>query len=155
MANWTNITVELPAANDDGTRILASPWLVALKTIEDCDHLRIEAYGEWELLPGQDLHSGPDGRGDIPFAGDALILPTCPAGALIGRIGGSSASSDKISEGTEAKDGAPPIVFAIGSTCMIPLKELPHGPLFVGVNIRPRPIKIARLELKIFGTTLG
>ena len=154
MANWTEIRTDLAPPGDDGKRQLAAPWLLALRGIEDCDHLRLEAEGEWELVPGLGISCGPDGRGDIPLAAEALLLPSCAPGALIGKIGGSSAAVDKIAEGADPKAGAP-LVFAIGKTCMVPFKDLLRGPLFIGVNIRPRPLTIARLDLKIFGATLG
>ena len=152
MANWTRIEADFPPPGDDGTRTLDAPWMIALKAIEDCDHLRIEADGEWKLLPNLDLTCGPDGRSDIPISNDALFVPSCPPGALIGRIGGSSA--DRTIDNAEAKVGAP-IVIAIGKVCMVPLKDLPHGPVFIGINIRPRPITILRINLEIFGATIG
>jgi len=154
MANWTQITLDLKVPEDNGVKSIASPWLLALAVIDDCDHLRIEADGEWQLLPGLDVKCGPDGRGDIPIADTGLILPACPPGALIGKIGGSSAAIEQRPDDADAA-AVLPALFAIGKTCMVPLEKMPHGPLFIGINIALRPLTIDRIELKIFGATIG
>ena len=134
MADWIDTEAKLAATSFD------APWLMALDCFEGYTHLRITAGGKWEMLPGLSIQCGPDGRSDIPIASDALLLPSCRPGALIGKIGGSSASLDRPAAPGADPVAGEPAVFAIGSACIVALKDLPLGPLFVGINIEARPL---------------
>ena len=52
-----------------------------------------------------------------------------PIGALIGRIGGSSAD--------QAVDAVRMLLFAVGRVCVLPTPDTTKGALFLGVNDKP------------------
>ena len=183
MAGWKpfKFNLEFPKAGGDS---LESPWIFVIDTFdkvdpddEAFDHLLIKASGEWAMLPGLDATCGPDGRADVPLASGSRLLSSCQPGALIGKIGGSSASLDEPAsamkpvggaegaegaEGTQAGEGGggadeatgQPGLFAIGKACMVPLLNLPRGPLFIGINISLRPLRVLSLKLEISGAKL-
>ncbi|WP_428671111.1 hypothetical protein [Reyranella sp.] len=67
-----------------------------------------------------------------PATGTTLV-PSAPRGALIARIGGSTAD-----QGPDPSETAPArIVFAIGRKCVFTVPEKPTGSLFLGVNDDP------------------
>jgi hypothetical protein len=70
---------------------IAVPWLKLVDTIRGATHLMITATGSWTVLPGLLAACGPDGLAGLMLPADRIILPDAPPGALIGRIGGSSA----------------------------------------------------------------
>jgi len=76
---------------------LVVPWLKAIECPTDATHLRIEATGEWQLMPGVLAKCDPDGLVGLRVTSDQLLMPDVPAGALIGKFGGSSASATPIS----------------------------------------------------------
>jgi hypothetical protein len=96
-------------------------WLRVLDTVPAKLLLRFEATGSWTCLGHGLSVSGPDGLATLRLHVDCLLVPTAPPGALIGKIGGSSAGRD---------DGK---AFAIGSFCVYPALEKP-APLFIAVN---------------------
>jgi hypothetical protein len=63
------------------------------------------------------------------------ILSSAPRGALIGRIGGSTAdqSADTPAAGTNPSR----VIFAVGRFCVIAVPTAPLGALFLGVNDLP------------------
>jgi hypothetical protein len=96
-------------------------WLRVLDTVPAKMLLRFEATGSWQCLGHGISTCGPDGLAMLRLHGDCLLLPTAPAGALIGKLGGGSVGRD---------DGK---TFAIGSFCVHPPLEKP-APLFIAVN---------------------
>jgi hypothetical protein len=100
--------------------------------------LRFSATGKWSVLAG--VECGPDGLPGFPLPYDKLLVPTAPPGALIGKLGGSTA---------DQKDGT---IFTIGSFAVFAVPDKSSGPLYIGVNAIPgAPIsKLDELELKIF-----
>ena len=120
---------------------LAAPWLLALEAFGDATYLRLEATGQWQVLGGDIAPCGPDGHMELFLAPDRLFVTTAPAGALIGKIGGSSVGRS---------DGH---VFPIGSLCVVAIPDKAVGPLFVSVNgafARPGGV-LTRLRLVIAG----
>jgi hypothetical protein len=120
---------------------LGASWLKVLETFGDATHLRLEATGEWQVLGGDIAPCGPDGHLDLSLPQDRLIVPAAPPGALIGKIGGSSASRT---------DGS---VFTIGSLCVVAVPDKAVGPLFISVNgavYRPGG-NLTQLRLRISG----
>jgi hypothetical protein len=110
--------------------------------------LRLTATGRWTPLSGLP-ECGPDGLTGISFPDDRLIVGDCSAGALIGRIGGSSASLKATYADTASGESKP---FPIGSHCVLKLADKASGPLFIGFNILTRPVTLAQLDLRIEST---
>jgi hypothetical protein len=120
---------------------LTAPWVKVLDAFGDATHLRIEATGQWQVLGGGIQPCGPDGHMELSLAPERLLVPTAPAGALIGKIGGSSVG----------RADAP--VFPIGSLCTVAIPDKAIGPLFVAVNgalLRPGAV-LAQVRLVIAG----
>ena len=99
---------------------------------------------------------GPDGIVGLTFPNERLIVADCAVGALLGRIGGSSATlkaaapADAKSDAGAAKpESDEPKPFAIGTHTVIGLPEKGVGPLFVGFNILLRPVQVRALTLTI------
>ena len=113
---------------------VATLWLLAVEIVLDAKYLRIEAQGEWSILPGRLGPCGPDGHLGLALAADRLIVADCPPGTLIGKFGGSAASL-----GT-----TDPKPFAIGSLAVIAIPEKGIGSLFIGFNGVSRPCEITR-----------
>lgn len=154
--NWKALTEQAFTVTD---RVLQVPWLYVVETGRDYTHLRINCDGLWARATDGMASCGPDGLPEIPEQKDSLQVSDCPLGALIGKLGGSSASlsvptaaaaaaatSNTISEGK---------AFAIGSYCMIPLPTTFIGPLFVSFNGFARPVVVTKLSITVEGATSG
>lgn len=127
---------------------IAVAWLVALKEIAPTiKYLRLEASGKWTAMAGL-ASCGPDGLVGQSFPDDRLIVTDCAVGALIGRIGGSSATLKGPSATPDAGETKP---FAIGSHTLIKFPDNAVGPMYLGFNILNRPVKLEKLELNILG----
>lgn len=133
----------------------AAPWQLVVDFIEDVNLLRIVAKGEWEALPGIAPHCGPDGLAGLPVTGDALILPSCRIGTLIGKLGGSSAGDPPTTPAEGSTAAVAPGVFAIGTGCLVPIPTGVRGPLFIGLNSHARPIALSSLTLSVWGATIA
>jgi hypothetical protein len=117
---WENLTLARPSipANPEGL------WTPVLEYIEGAVKLRITATGLWSYLPN--TNCGPDGYRAGGLADDALST-RAPLGALIGKIGGSTA---------DIPDAEKDIVFVVGSFCVVTLTAEQRGPLFMTMNDR-------------------
>lgn len=100
---------------------LSSVWIKVIDHLSAGKLLKLSAEGEWSFLSGLDMKCKPDGFLGFPLPYDKLLVPSAPLGALIGKIGGSTA---------DQKDGT---VFAIGSFAVVAVPEK-SGPLYIGVN---------------------
>lgn len=151
MVTWIKLT-EFKLAD----RVVDEPWLLVLDLVEEATRLQIVAEGRWTVLGGL-AGTGPDGLAGLALAADQLLLPGCRPGALLGRFGGSSATIDgtvaAAADGTEATAAASP--FAIGSHCLFTVPAAVYGPLFVGFNLRQRPIRVETLRLTVQGAILA
>lgn len=136
--NFTSIA-NFSRANTD----IAEPWLVALEQFGVATHLKFVVTGRWVAMPGLEP-CGPDGIYTSAVPDDRLIMTECAAGALIGRVGGSSATLKF--PATAAADSKP---FAVGSRAVIKLPEAVGGPLFLGFNILGRPVRVEALDVEI------
>ena len=67
-----------------------------------------------------------DGDHRIPIDPAKSLMPAAPPGALIAKIGGSSAGKE---------DGV--VTFIAGTYCVCELTEKQRGPLFLAMNIEP------------------
>ena len=141
IVNWTKIgelALPVPSAASFTAGV---PWLTVVEVIAGATHLKVSATGSGEAMPGLLAPCGPDGLAGLTLPPERLVLPDAPPGALIGRIGGSSA--------TIKGDG----VFVIGGSCATAIAAGSIGPLYVGFNITTRPVIITSLSVAVFGST--
>jgi len=91
----------------------------------------------------------PDGdfdgtlRGDEARAGTPLVA-SAPIGALVARIGGSTADQT-LDSGTTL----PRIAFAVGRKCVFSVPTTAAGSLFLGVNDDPSRMALVAGELRV------
>ena len=129
-----------------------APWTVVMEQFGDATHLRIIADGEWTAMPG--LPScGPDGLAGLGFPDDGLLLKECPVGALLGRIGGGSATV-RPPEAAQEMPAGESKRFGIGTHCVVKVPDNAVGPLFVAFNVLRRPVSVMRLRIEIAGGTV-
>lgn len=88
----------------------------------------------------------PDGLTGQSFPDDRLFVTDCPLGALIGRIGGSSAGLKVPAPATDAGETKP---FPVGAYAVVKIPEKTAGPLYLGFNILSRPLRLESLEVEI------
>lgn len=146
LITWGPKTPFALTARPEAPEHIVSPWVVALEALDGATHLRITAERDslWMPLPGLP-DCGPDGFTDVAVPDSALVLKGCPPGALIVRIGGSSALVAE-SDADADEIGKP---FAIGHHCVVKAPTQAIGPLFLGFNILYRPVRVKRLSVSI------
>jgi hypothetical protein len=141
--SWTPIVTFSPQAQP-----VTVAWLMACETFGPATtHLKLTSDGGWTPLIGLP-QCGPDGLVGQLFPEDRLVLTDCSVGALIGRIGGSSATLKALAPATDSGEGKP---FPIGRYTIIKLPDKGVGPLFIGFNIMSRPVDLNLLKLDIAG----
>lgn len=133
--------------SEPAPRSVVEPWIVALDLLPaDATYLRLIATrGEWTPLAGLGT-CGPNGLLTSALTDDRLIVTDCPAGALIGRIGGSSASLKSPTPDTAAGESKP---FPVGSHVLLKVPAGALGPLYLGFNMMFRPFSLVSLEVEI------
>ena len=129
-----------------------APWLVVLHDFSGHTHLRVEAEGSWQAQGSGLPVCSPDGLPSIAVPDAELVFDGCRFGALLGKVGGSSAAHFTPSERAAAV--AADVPFALGSYCVIAVPDKVLGPLYVGFNAMWRPIEIDSLTVKISGATV-
>ncbi len=135
---WTPIeTLQLP------TGAVSVPWIRLADSLRGATFLTFASTGTWNALPGLLAPCGPDGLAGLTLPADRVVLADAPPGALIGRIGGSSA-------GIKA-DG----IFVIGSNAVIAVPTGSTGPLFISFNITGRPVDVTTIAVTVSGGTQG
>lgn len=96
-------------------------WMLALDLLPANRTIKLKARGSWGCFGETGPKCGPEGYAALGMPVEHLIMAECPAGALIGKTGGSTVGR---------KDGT---VFPMGSFCVLsPLEKA--APLFVAVN---------------------
>lgn len=139
----TSLAESLPSAPPCAVN---QAWLLVLESFGEANILRIKAKGRW--IPFEGLPAcGPDGLVNMNYPDAGLILSDCSVGALLGRIGGSSATIKAASADPAAAGETKP--FPIGTSCIYRLPEKVIGPLFVGFNCLSRPVRIETIELSV------
>lgn len=124
------------------------PWLMVLEDLGSAtSYLKLRTTGTWTALAGLS-ECGPDGLAGQSFPDDRLIVSDCSVGALIGRIGGSSATLKAQTPAADSGEGKP---FPLGCYTVLKLPDKFVGPLFIGFNILLRPIRLDRLDIDIEG----
>lgn len=156
------ITLDRSDPKDPGSppvpKSITTPWVLVVPGMRDYTHLRIQAEGSWAQPNGPFGACGPDGLASIPAQSNALAVKDCGVGALIGKLGGSSASltMPPASPGgtspptTSLAEGA---AFAIGSHCIVALPANFMGPLYVSFNGLGRPVLVMALRIRVDGAS--
>jgi hypothetical protein len=101
-------------------------WTKVYDYVEGPIKLKLEASGQWTYASGNAC--GPDGKRAEGLLPDGLVS-SAPVGALIGKIGGSSA--EKPDTNTTQS-----VVFVVGSYCVITVENAVKGALFLTMNDR-------------------
>ena len=109
-------------------------WTLAEDYIAGPVKLKIEAVDQdalWQYAPDQYCKAGGTTRNDL-----AAILPAAPIGALIAKVGGSSADFPPPA-GAGGQPGtllAGIKLFAVGAYAVVEIKDTESGPLFLAMN---------------------
>lgn len=104
-------------------KVSAAPpgvWSLAVEYVKGPALIKIEASGTWTYSPGKSC--GPDGDRNALLSAAQMIVPAAPVGALVAKIGGSTAVT---ADGT---------VYVVGSQAYIRLADDQGGPLFLTIN---------------------
>jgi hypothetical protein len=169
---------------------LGAPWMLVVEEFSGKTSLKITAEGSWSIIPGLNIDVGPDGEPLLKLADSELYIPGIPAGALLGKLGGSSADmsatlftppapvsrsaapppapvttgqtpaekpgvpAGEVAGGSSAAPAADTAVpgngvFVIGAYCILPVGTAPQGPLYIGFNIRNRPVAYKKLQVTV------
>jgi hypothetical protein len=114
--NWTEVKENL--------EIKAKPegiWTLAEEYVRSPALIQIEANDdEWEYASGKKCSANGDLSSTL--RPQDAILPSAPVGALIAKVGGSTAGTT---------DGR---LFVVGKTAMLQLDQNTNGPLFLTIN---------------------
>jgi hypothetical protein len=136
MPFWSTLKLAKIAANPIGLWSLALEYVSGSQllrfTVSSLDDQQRPAPTVWSPISGTDC--GADGiRNTPPKSG--FLSTSAAYGALIGKIGGSSADLP------DSSSGAAPYgnkrVFAVGSYCLISIGATEGGPLFLTMNDSP------------------
>lgn len=134
------------------------PWILVVPGMRDYTHLRIQATGSWTQAGAQIGQCSPDGLASTPVQVNPLAVPDCGVGALIGKLGGSSANLT-MPPATPGGTSAPTTslaegtAFAIGAHCIVALPQNFIGPLYISFNGLARPILVTALRITVEGAT--
>ncbi len=136
--NWVELTsiAQIPVGP------FKKPWHKVADISLGVTHLLLRAGGTWSAIPRVLAACDPNGHAGLILPGDRVVLVDAPPGALLGRIGGSSANLKP--------DG----VFAIGTDCVVQVPANSVGPLFVSFNITSRPVDVEAFTISVSSATL-
>lgn len=117
---WTSLieNLEVIARPESGL------WTVAYELVEGPCELMISATGTWHYAEAG-AECGPDGARVSAITSSRCINDSGPVGALIGKLGGSTAAV----EGT--------VQFVAGRFCVVSIEEGTGGALFLTINDTP------------------
>jgi hypothetical protein len=117
----------VPLVEDESVpaRPSAGLWTPVLDYVPTGTLIKIEAAGTWFYADEPEAQCGPDGN-PRSFIEQASLLNTgAPVGALVGKVGGSTADRD----GGHA--------FIVGSYCVVRIPDGQDGPLMLAINDLP------------------
>lgn len=139
--------------------VIHVPWLFVVETERDFTHMRITCDGQWSPAESDGRSYSADGLPAASDEKDRLQVADAPLGALIGKLGGSSANLAVLTAADRAAASGTTITegkaFAIGSYCLTPLPANFIGPLFVSFNGLSRPLIVTRLTISVEAATTG
>jgi hypothetical protein len=113
---WTKTWKTTISARGEGL------WTWAVDYVKGPALLLIEADGTWAYAPGREC--GPDGDFRALVRPNEALLPAAPIGALVMKVGGSTAGTS---------DG---IVKVAGRKAIVEIGKV-HGPVFFAINDEP------------------
>jgi hypothetical protein len=139
---WAELkTFELK--QEAGPHRIVEPWIAAVGDLAEATLIRISATGTWSPLAGLP-QCQPDGLAGMSYPEAGLVITDCAVGALIGRVGGSSASLKAATADPTAGETKP---FPIGKCCFLRLPQNALGPIFIGFNCLPRPLNLVEIKV--------
>lgn len=112
---WSEVT--------DGIEVPAKPegiWTLVFDYARGPALIKVEAKGTWRYSPSHEC--GPDGDLNTLVSTDNAILAEAPVGALLVKVGGSTAG---------VGDG---VVRVAGSFAVLQLDDQASGPVFLTIN---------------------
>jgi hypothetical protein len=138
--DWVEVATHTVAAFPSG-----QSWHVLVEDFDDFKKLRITVSVLSRCLGALVSPCGPNGHNGLPFLTTGLTFSELQPGCVVGKLGGSSASS---TDGT---------IFAIGAHCVVPLPEHFAGPVYITINaMLGEPIKLLEpMEVVVKGTHVG
>ena len=110
-------------------------WTLAAQHVSGPALIKIEAAGTWSYAPA--VECGPDGDLGSPISARGTILAGEPVGALIVKVGGSTAG---IADG---------VVRVAGSAAVTQIDDKTTGPVFLTINDELTGMSDNRGELKV------
>lgn len=119
-------TFQIKAKPEDGL------WTKVLDFVAGPRKLRFTASGDWTYASGKDCN--PGGTRTVALS---AFIPSTPVGALICKIGGSSADGPPVSSATAMTTPSPvaaPLIFTVGNFCTIEIADGTKGALFATMN---------------------
>jgi hypothetical protein len=160
LIKWNSVIEPFEIKPDSATpndpKKVEKPWVLVVPGMRDYTHLRIAAEGSWTQSGTVIGDCGPDGLATTSVQVEALHVKDCGAGALVGKLGGSSATlamppSTTAPAETPAGTLASGTAFAIGSHCIVTLPANFVGPLYISFNGLARPILVKSLKVTVEG----
>jgi hypothetical protein len=139
--------------------VIHEPWFFVVETERDFTHMRITCSGQWSPAQSDGRTYEANGLAATSDEKDGLQVADAPRGALIGKLGGSSANLTVLTSADRAAANPTTITegkaFAIGSYCLTPLPPNFIGPLFVSFNGLSRPLIVTKLTISVEAATSG
>jgi hypothetical protein len=126
------------------------PWLHAFDSLGDGTHVRILAFGKWQITGDGIGPCPPDGLAGATVDATRLLVPDSPLGALLGKFGGSSATFSTLSPPPAPTAG--PVegqAFTIGAQLVTALPAKSIRQLYLGFNDLKRPIQLIALRVQV------
>jgi PA-IL-like protein len=112
-------------------------WTWAIDYVKGPMRILVQANGTWKYSPDQKDGCGPDGDLTSLLTAENTLLPAAPVGALLMKIGGSTAGR---SDGT---------VRVAGSKAYFEIDKTIAGPVFLTINDEPGGMVDNSGELKV------
>jgi len=138
---------------------VSAPWLPVCDDFRGKTYLKVVSKGRWILPSAAGIDCNADG-GVTPAAPASPLIAAAPLGALIGKVGGSTASFVAPSIPAPALPGAPmptpPFLdqaFVLGAQCVFAVPAGAVGPLLFGFNCLVRPVELKQLTITVYGAT--
>jgi hypothetical protein len=137
---WRKVASEVSVPEE------GKPWRLALEYLTAGKLMKIEVVIDPQRNPPQDGKWRPrnfpavcDADGDLNGGASQTgqvtgtpLVPSAPPGALIARIGGSTADQTLDTSANPSR-----ILFSVGTKCVFQVPTSPVGALFLGVNDQP------------------
>ena len=136
--NWKEVT-DVGGAHFTVPRIAGMLWTKIVDYLPAGRLIKIEAEGNW-TLDGVNTPCEPDGDFSL-YELPGLPIARAARGALIGRIGGSSADLAAVDNSMH--------LFVVGRVCVLQVPADKTGSLYLSVNDKPWPASRVQGQLKV------